>query len=212
MRTLKVTLSYALRHTYTLTHWNMQSCTLWYNTLTYTRTYTQIYASTLSNTQTHTNYHTLIHAPTHTLTLRHTLTNTNAHTHTHTNTYRYVKHVKDIRISVFESLIRSLSHFKFEVHRKFPKTESLKDCKYAYSWFVKIGIIVLCLELFHAVLFCAVLCCTALYCAVWNLRLKNPIQFIWKDAFSEQSWNVMKLQFADLIYHNICFLHIMGFI
>ena len=43
---------------------------------------------------------------------------------------RYVKHVKDIRISVFESIIRSLSHFKIELHRKFPKTESLRDCKY----------------------------------------------------------------------------------
>ena len=51
------------------------------------------------------------------------------HTHTCVRAYRYVKHVKDIRISVFESLIRSLSHFKIEIHRKFPKTESLKDCK-----------------------------------------------------------------------------------
>ena len=48
--------------------------------------------------------------------------------------YRYVKHVKDIRISVFESLIRSLSHFKIELHRKVPKTESLKDCKYSCTF------------------------------------------------------------------------------
>ena len=44
--------------------------------------------------------------------------------------YRYVKHVKDIRVSLFESVIRSLSHLKVEVHRKFPKTESLRDCTY----------------------------------------------------------------------------------
>jgi 2,3-bisphosphoglycerate-dependent phosphoglycerate mutase len=44
------------------------------------------------------------------------------------NDERYVKYVKDIRFSVFESLIRSISARKFELHRKFPKTESLKDC------------------------------------------------------------------------------------
>lgn len=33
-------------------------------------------------------------------------------------------------MSLFESVIRSLSHLKVEVHRKFPKTESLRDCTY----------------------------------------------------------------------------------
>lgn len=44
------------------------------------------------------------------------------------NDDRYVKYVKDVRISVFESFIRSLAHGRLELHRKFPKTESLKDC------------------------------------------------------------------------------------
>ena len=44
------------------------------------------------------------------------------------NDERYVKYVNDIRYSVFESLIRSISHGRIELHRKFPKTESLKDC------------------------------------------------------------------------------------
>ena len=39
-----------------------------------------------------------------------------------------MKYVNDIRYSVFESLIRSISHRRIELHRKFPKTESLKDC------------------------------------------------------------------------------------
>lgn len=44
------------------------------------------------------------------------------------NDDRYVKYVQDIRPSFFETLIRSMAHGKFEVHRKFPKTESLRDC------------------------------------------------------------------------------------
>jgi 2,3-bisphosphoglycerate-dependent phosphoglycerate mutase len=44
------------------------------------------------------------------------------------NDERYMKNVRDIRVSIFESLIRSISHFNIEMHRKFPKTESLKDC------------------------------------------------------------------------------------
>jgi 2,3-bisphosphoglycerate-dependent phosphoglycerate mutase len=44
------------------------------------------------------------------------------------NDDRYVTNSLDVRYSVFESLIRSISHGKFELHRKFPKTESLKDC------------------------------------------------------------------------------------
>ena len=44
------------------------------------------------------------------------------------NDERYVSYVKDIRPSFSESIIRSLAHRKFEIHKKFPKTESLKDC------------------------------------------------------------------------------------
>tara|TARA_A100001015_G_scaffold283202_1_gene348288 strand:- start:263 stop:1051 length:789 start_codon:yes stop_codon:yes gene_type:complete len=44
------------------------------------------------------------------------------------NEERYVKYVKDTRISLKESFIRSLSAGRPEVHKKFPKTESLKDC------------------------------------------------------------------------------------
>jgi 2,3-bisphosphoglycerate-dependent phosphoglycerate mutase len=44
------------------------------------------------------------------------------------NDDRYVNYVQDIGISVFETMIRSLAHRKFELHRQFPKTESLKDC------------------------------------------------------------------------------------
>lgn len=44
------------------------------------------------------------------------------------NDDRYRKNVNDIRYSLFESLIRSISHKKIELHRKFPKTESLRDC------------------------------------------------------------------------------------
>lgn len=45
------------------------------------------------------------------------------------NDSRYVNYLQDIPISVFDTCIRSLAHRKFEIHRKFPKTESLKDCK-----------------------------------------------------------------------------------
>ena len=34
----------------------------------------------------------------------------------------------DIRYSLFETFIRSISHGRLELHRKLPKTESLKDC------------------------------------------------------------------------------------
>jgi len=44
------------------------------------------------------------------------------------NDDRYVNYVGDIKVSFFETLIRSLAHGRFEVHRDFPKTESLKDC------------------------------------------------------------------------------------
>jgi 2,3-bisphosphoglycerate-dependent phosphoglycerate mutase len=49
-------------------------------------------------------------------------------THYPGNDERYINNVKDIRYSIFESLIRTIAHRKMEVHRKFPKTESLKDC------------------------------------------------------------------------------------
>lgn len=44
------------------------------------------------------------------------------------NDERYINNVKDIRFSLFESLIRTIAHRRLEVHRKFPKSESLKDC------------------------------------------------------------------------------------
>jgi 2,3-bisphosphoglycerate-dependent phosphoglycerate mutase len=44
------------------------------------------------------------------------------------NDERYLQNVKDMRISVFESLIRSIAHGRVELHRKYPKTESLFDC------------------------------------------------------------------------------------
>ena len=44
------------------------------------------------------------------------------------NDPRYVKYVTDVEVSVFETLIRSLAHGKLEIHRNFPKRESLKDC------------------------------------------------------------------------------------
>ena len=44
------------------------------------------------------------------------------------NEERYVKYVEDTRVSLKESLIRSLSAGRLEIHKKFPKTESLKDC------------------------------------------------------------------------------------
>jgi 2,3-bisphosphoglycerate-dependent phosphoglycerate mutase len=44
------------------------------------------------------------------------------------NDERYVNYVTDLRISMFESVIRTLAKGKLQIHRKFPKTESLKDC------------------------------------------------------------------------------------
>ena len=44
------------------------------------------------------------------------------------NDDRYRTYVKDVRISKKESLIRSLASGRLEIHNKFPKTESLKDC------------------------------------------------------------------------------------
>jgi hypothetical protein len=45
------------------------------------------------------------------------------------NDDRYVNYVEDVPISWFETLIRSFSHGQLEIHRQFPKSESLKDCK-----------------------------------------------------------------------------------
>ena len=44
------------------------------------------------------------------------------------NDDRYVKYVRDVRISFFETVMRSMAERRFQVHRAFPKTESLKDC------------------------------------------------------------------------------------
>lgn len=44
------------------------------------------------------------------------------------NDIRYVKYVRDLRISWRESFIRSMDSQKPCLHRKLPKTESLKDC------------------------------------------------------------------------------------
>ena len=44
------------------------------------------------------------------------------------NDDRYVANVQDVRYSFFESIIRSVGHRRFELHRKFPKSESLRDC------------------------------------------------------------------------------------
>ena len=44
------------------------------------------------------------------------------------NDERYVKYVTDVRYSFRESMIRSLAFGKLQFHKKFPKTESLKDC------------------------------------------------------------------------------------
>lgn len=44
------------------------------------------------------------------------------------NDERRSKHFKDLRFSARETLNRSLEKRKFSLHRKFPKTESLKDC------------------------------------------------------------------------------------
>jgi 2,3-bisphosphoglycerate-dependent phosphoglycerate mutase len=44
------------------------------------------------------------------------------------NDERRSKHFKDLRFSVRETMNRSFEKRKFSPHRKFPKTESLKDC------------------------------------------------------------------------------------
>lgn len=46
------------------------------------------------------------------------------------NDERYVKNAAeiDLRYSAFESFLRSISLKKFQLHKKFPKSESLKDC------------------------------------------------------------------------------------
>jgi len=44
------------------------------------------------------------------------------------NDIRYTKYLKDSRISASETLIRSIESKKFSLHRKLPKSESLKDC------------------------------------------------------------------------------------
>lgn len=44
------------------------------------------------------------------------------------NDDRYVKYCTDINISFFETVVRSLAHGKPEIHRQFPKSESLKMC------------------------------------------------------------------------------------
>lgn len=44
------------------------------------------------------------------------------------NDERRAQHFKDLRFSVRESIARSLEKKRLSLHRKFPKTESLKDC------------------------------------------------------------------------------------
>ena len=44
------------------------------------------------------------------------------------NDDRYMKYIKDMRISLSQTLFRSFFNKKFEIHRKFPQSESLKDC------------------------------------------------------------------------------------
>jgi len=44
------------------------------------------------------------------------------------NDFRRIKYVKDIRISWTETFCRSIEKRSFQIHRKFPKSESLKDC------------------------------------------------------------------------------------
>lgn len=44
------------------------------------------------------------------------------------NDIRYTKYLKDIRVSFGETLIRSIEERRFAVHRKLPKSESLKNC------------------------------------------------------------------------------------
>jgi 2,3-bisphosphoglycerate-dependent phosphoglycerate mutase len=44
------------------------------------------------------------------------------------NDERRAKHFKDLPISIRETINRSIEQRKLSIHRKFPKTESLKDC------------------------------------------------------------------------------------
>ena len=44
------------------------------------------------------------------------------------NDLKRTKYVKDLRISWSETIVRSIESRKLQIHRKFPKTESLKDC------------------------------------------------------------------------------------
>lgn len=44
------------------------------------------------------------------------------------NDYKRIKYVKDLRISLTETINRSLEAKVLQIHRKFPKTESLWDC------------------------------------------------------------------------------------
>jgi len=44
------------------------------------------------------------------------------------NDDRYMKYIKDMRVSISQTLFRSFFNKKFEIHRKFPQSESLKDC------------------------------------------------------------------------------------
>ena len=48
--------------------------------------------------------------------------------HPHVLPGRYVRYLTDVRWSVTESLIRSLEGRRLSLHRKLPKTESLRDC------------------------------------------------------------------------------------
>jgi len=44
------------------------------------------------------------------------------------NDRRYVQEIKDVRVSLSETLVRSFALGRLSVHRKLPRTESLKDC------------------------------------------------------------------------------------
>lgn len=44
------------------------------------------------------------------------------------NDYKRTKYVRDLRISLSETINRSWEARKFQLHRKFPKTESLHNC------------------------------------------------------------------------------------
>jgi len=44
------------------------------------------------------------------------------------NDYKRTKYVKDLRISLTETIFRSIQAKEFQIHRKFPKSEALWDC------------------------------------------------------------------------------------